>query len=72
MLPADLIHKLDIIAFEGWEYHKLPLENLEGCERGSVGGNSEPQTATRLGRNIRLEMMPMQLNEGYGLLSPAE
>jgi hypothetical protein len=26
MLPLDLIHNLDTIAFEGWEYHKLPLE----------------------------------------------
>ncbi len=29
MLKLDVIHKLDLIAYEGWEYHKLPPEKLD-------------------------------------------
>lgn len=72
MLQADLIHGLDMIAFEGWEYHKLPLESLEGCESNPVGGNLESGTTTLPGRTKQLELMPMQLNEGYDLLGSAE
>lgn len=72
MLQTDVIHKLDLIAFEGWEYHKLPLENLENYESTSVGGNLDPQIAIFPGRNKQLEAIPIPGNEGYDLLSSAE
>ncbi len=34
MLQADLIHKLNLIAYEGWEYHKLPQEILDYLGNG--------------------------------------
>ncbi|MBI1878359.1 MAG: hypothetical protein HYR94_09060 [Chloroflexi bacterium] len=29
MLQPDVIRQLDLIAYEGWEYHKLALETLD-------------------------------------------
>lgn len=72
MLQTEVIHNLDIIAFEGWEYHKLPLENLEGYSSNSAGGRSEPRTAKVPGKNKLPETNPVRLNKGYDLLSPAE
>ena len=63
MLQAELIHKLDVIAFEGWEYHKLPLENLEDCWSNPVGGNSEPAASTFSTGSKQPEMKLVQLNE---------
>jgi hypothetical protein len=37
MLQPDLIHKLNLIADEGWEYHKLPLEKLDYVGNGPPG-----------------------------------
>jgi hypothetical protein len=37
MLQPELIHNLNMIAYEGWEYHKLPLENLDNS--GSSQGD---------------------------------
>jgi hypothetical protein len=34
MLQPDLVHKLNLIAYEGWEYHKLPLEKVDYLGNG--------------------------------------
>jgi hypothetical protein len=72
MLQAEVIHKLDLIAFEGWEYHKLPLENWEDCWSNPVGGNLESLATTSPVTSKQPRVNPVQLNEGYNLLSLTE
>ena len=71
MLQAELIHKLDMIAFEGWEYHKLPSENLEDCWSNQARGTPEPLAATFPVRSNQPEVNPIPLNKGHHLLNPA-
>jgi hypothetical protein len=62
-----------MIAFEGWEYHKLPSENLEDYRSSQVKNNSRPLTATFPGKTNQPEMKPIQRNKkGDHLLDPAE
>lgn len=46
MLPQDLIHNLDTIAFEGWEYHKLPLEEPRPLTGHQASGSFSPKAVS--------------------------
>jgi hypothetical protein len=61
MLQAELIHKLDMIAFEGWEYHKLPSEDLEDYWSNPVRETPEPLAATFPVSSNQPEMSPVPL-----------
>lgn len=70
MLQAELIHKLDMIAFEGWEYHKLPSENLVDYWSIELRGNSEPLTPPLPITSNNPRMNPVQQSKGHHLLNP--
>lgn len=72
MLHTELIHKLDMIAFEGWEYHKLPSENLADYWSTELRGNSEPLAATLPVTNKHRGVNPVQPNKGHHPLNPVE
>lgn len=46
MVPPELIKNLNLIAIEGWEYHKLPLETLNYTGDG-VGSWTETAGASK-------------------------
>jgi hypothetical protein len=61
MLSPDLISKLNLIAFEGWEYHKLPLEDSEYC------GNSRAEEKLSLSSPYRHRARPDCLGKKLNL-----
>lgn len=72
MLHAELFNNLDMIAFEGWEYHKLPSENLEDCWSSPIRETSKPLVATFPDRSNYPGLNPAQPDKGRHLLNPIE
>jgi hypothetical protein len=70
MLPLDLIHNLDTIAFEGWEYHKLPLEELLPVKNNQGNWDLPPKTGSVVSpfRSINGKSVRAQQNSVSSLL----
>lgn len=67
MLQPDLIQNLNLIAAEGWEYHKLPPETL--IHPGSGAGSWADKSST--GRSASAYQQKMRSPAGSSLTAKA-